>query len=197
MKKGGAPARSAFFDQTCEPGDSLGDSVTAATAAAATATTAVAAATAGAATATTAVASTTAGAATAATAVAATTAAGTTTAAAEAAATGAATAATEAATPAGAATAATKATRALFARTGFIVHQRAAVEGLAIHSVDAGLRLGIGAHFHEAEALGTARVAIHHDLGGRDRTELCERLLQIFVAYAVREVADIKFIAHG
>src|SRR5437667_2059576 len=160
-------------------------------AAASAAATAVAAATTGAATAAAAVAATTAGAATATTAVA-------TTAAAEAAATttGAATAATAEAAAA-ATTAAAETTRTLFTRARFVDHQRAAVEGLAVHAVDGRLSLGVRAHLHEAEALGAAGVAVHHHLRRRHGTELCECLLQIVVAHAVREVADVEFVAHG
>ena len=168
-----------------------------AAAAPATATTAVTTTAAGATTTAAAIAAATAGAATATTAVAATTAASAT-ATAKAATAGAATATAEATTTTtGAATAATEATRTLFAWTGLVDHQRTTVEGLTVHSVDAGLCLGVTAHLHEAEALGAAGVSIHHDLGGRDGTELCERLLKIFVAYAVRKVTDVKFIAHG
>src|SRR6185369_11719903 len=135
-----------------------------AAAAAAAATTAVTATTtAGAAAATTAVAAATAGAATAAAVAAATTAAG------------AATAATEAA--GATATAATETTRALFTRTGFVDDERAAVEGLAVHAVDGRLGLGVRSHFHEAEALGTAGVTVHHHLGRGDGAELRKCLL--------------------
>ena len=60
-----------------------------------------------------------------------------------------------------------------------------------------GLRFGVRAHLDEAEALGAAGVAVHHDLGGGDGAELRERLLQIFVAHAVGEIADVEFVAHG
>src|SRR5262245_4195766 len=79
---------------------------------------------------------------------------------------GAATAAAVAATTAAAvsAAAAAVAARTVFTRTGFVDDDGAAVERLAVHPVDGRLRLGIGTHLDEAEALGAAGVAIHHDL---------------------------------
>ena len=95
-----------------------------------------------------------------------------------------------------AATATAKATRTLFAWACLIDHEGAAVNGLAVHAVDARLSLCVRTHFHKAEALGTAGVTVHHHLGRCDGAELCECLLEIFVANAVCEIADVKFIAH-
>src|ERR1700761_7164863 len=95
-----------------------------------------------------------------------------------------------------AARSAAEAARTLFARTCFVDDQGTAFQGLAIHAIDGCLRLSVRAHFHEAEALGTAGLTIHHDLGGRDGTELAERLLQGFVANAVGQIAYVKFVFH-
>ena len=89
------------------------------------------------------------------------------------------------------ATAAAEAARTLFARTCHVHHDGAAVEGLTVHAVDGGLRLGIRGHFHKAEALGTTGLAVHHDLGRRDGTELRECLLERLVSHAVSEVAHV------
>jgi hypothetical protein len=63
---------------------------------------------------------------------------------------------------------------------------------LTIHAVD-----GFSSGIDKAEALGTAGVAVHHDLGGRDSAEFAKRLLQGVVTHAVGEVADVKLVSHG
>jgi hypothetical protein len=67
---------------------------------------------------------------------------------------------------------------------------------LAIHAVDCRLRFAIAAHFHKAEAFGAARITFHHDFGAGHSTEFTKGLFQIAVANRVRQVADIKFVAH-
>ena len=94
------------------------------------------------------------------------------------------------------AAAAVAAARTVFARTRFVDDDGTAFQRLAVHAVDRGLRLGIRAHLHEAEALGATGVAVHHDLGGGHVAVLRERLLQRFVAHRVRQVADIEFVTH-
>ena len=37
---------------------------------------------------------------------------------------------------------------------------------------------------------------LHADFSAGDRTEFAKRLLQIFVADRVRQIADVKFVAH-
>jgi hypothetical protein len=54
----------------------------------------------------------------------------------------------------------------------------------------------IVAHFHKAEAFGAARIAFHHDFGAGHSTEFTEGLFQITVSHRVRQVADVKFVAH-
>ena len=141
---------------------------------------------------------------------------GTVTAATVAAATGTATAAVAAAT--GAVTAATKAAatgasattvaataaaeaagtwRTWLHRTCFVHHETAATELLTVHCVDSGLCFSIAAHFHKAETLGATCVAFHHDFGAGNRTVCCKCLLQVFVTERIRQVAHVKFVAHG
>jgi hypothetical protein len=96
-----------------------------------------------------------------------------------------------------AATTPTKATGALFARAGFVDHDGAPFERLAVHAVDGGLRLGVRTHLDKAEALGSAGITVHHDLGGRDGAELRKRLMQRFISHGVGEIADVKFVSHG
>jgi len=95
-----------------------------------------------------------------------------------------------------AATEAAGARGARFHRARFVDHHVAATQRLTIHAVDGGLRLGVAAHLDETKALGATGVALHHHLGTGDRAELGKRLLQIGVAHRIRQVAEIKFIAH-
>lgn len=86
------------------------------------------------------------------------------------------TAATAAATTTEATTAATKATftagRAGFHGACFVHDDGAATQGLTIGAIDGGLRFCVAAHFHKAEAFGTACVTFHHDLGAGHSAEL-------------------------
>jgi hypothetical protein len=59
------------------------------------------------------------------------------------------------------------------------------------------LRLGIAAHFYETKAFGSTRVALHHNFGTGDGTELTKRLLEIAIAHRVRQIAHVQFIAHA
>src|SRR5947209_8253802 len=90
-----------------------------------------------------------------------------------------------AAVPATATATATKAARAVFHGARLVHDDAAAAERLAIHSVDCSLRLGVAAHLHEAETLGAAGLALHHDLGARDLAELVECLFQVAVTHLV------------
>jgi hypothetical protein len=58
------------------------------------------------------------------------------------------------------------------------------------------LRFRVAAHFHKAEAFGAAGVTFHHDFSAGDSAKLAKRLLQVFVADRVRQVANVKFVAH-
>ena len=116
----------------------------------------------------------------------------TTTAAAATVATAAATAAASTATKA----AATCAGRTCFHWTCFVNHETAATELLTVHAADSGLCFCIAAHFHKAEALGTASVTFHHDFGAGNRTVGRKRLLQVFITERIGQVAHVKFVAH-
>src|SRR5262249_46377192 len=91
---------------------------------------------------------------------------------------------------------AAEAARTLFAGTGLVDDDRPAFERLAVHAVDRGLRFRGRAHFHEAEALGTAGLAVPHYLGRGDGAELREGLVQRLVADAIGQVAYVKFVSH-
>ena len=93
--------------------------------------------------------------------------------------------------------AATEAARTLFARAGLVDDDRAAADGLAVHAVDGGLRLGVRAHLDKAEALRAAGVAVHHDLGGGNATKLGEVAFQAGVGHGVGQVAHVDFAAHA
>jgi hypothetical protein len=83
-----------------------------------------------------------------------------------------------------------------FHRTCFVHDHIAAAQRLTVHAIDRSLRFVVAAHFHEAEAFGAASVAFHHDFGAGHSTEFTESLFQIAVANRVRQVADVKFVAH-
>ena len=96
-------------------------------------------------------------------------------------------------------TAATKAAcawRTCFHRTGFVHDNAATTQRLAIHAIDGCLRFSVAAHFHKAKAFRTASVTFHHDFSAGNRAKLTKRLLQVFVANRVRQIANVKFVAH-
>src|SRR5690606_14628201 len=98
---------------------------------------------------------------------------------------------------AGATTAAVAAAaRTRLAGTSLIDRQATAVGLPVVEAVDGGLRLGIAAHLHEAEALAAPRLAIRDDLGALDGAVLREQLLQVRAVHAVREIPDVQFLAH-
>ena len=108
---------------------------------------------------------------------------------------------TSAAAVAAAASAATEAAaagagRTRLHRTGFVHHQATTAKLLAVHAVDSCLCFSVAAHFHKAEAFGTASVTFHHDFGARNGTVCCKSLLQVFVTERIRQVAYVKFVAH-
>src|SRR5262249_40975208 len=86
-------------------------------------------------------------------------------------------------TPASAARA--TAATAVLARLRLVHGQRAAARELAVEASDGGLRLLLGLHLHEAEALGAAGVAVHDDLGRLHRAEGRAHLLQRAVGHVV------------
>ena len=120
-----------------------------------------------------------------------------------AAATGAATATTvaaattfTAAATAAATVGAAEASRTLFTRTGFVHDDRTTGNGLTVQAVDGSLRFSVIAHFHKAEALGTAGFTVHHDLGRCNSTIFGESVLQILIAHGIGQIAHVKFVAH-
>jgi hypothetical protein len=92
--------------------------------------------------------------------------------------------------------AAASAGRTGFHGTSFVHDEAATTQRLAIHAFDSSLCFGIAAHFHKAEAFGTASVTLHHDLGAVDSTEVAKSLLQVFVANGVWQIANVQFVAH-
>ena len=107
------------------------------------------------------------------------------------------TAATAAAfTTAAAVTTATCTGRTWLHGASFVHHQATTTQRCAVHAFDCGLCFGIAAHFHKTKTFGTTGIALHHDFGASHSTELSKRLLKIAVAYRVRQVADVQFIAH-
>ena len=91
---------------------------------------------------------------------------------------------------------ATSAWRTSLHRTGFVDHQAAATQRCAVHAFNSSKGFGIAAHFHKSKTFGTTCIALHHDFGAGHSTELSERLLKIAVAYRIRQIADVQFIAH-
>ena len=71
-----------------------------------------------------------------------------------------------------------------------------AAELLAMHARNCGLGLSGAAHFDEAEALGAASVALHHDLGALHCAEGAKSLLEIAIAEGIGQVAHVQFVAH-
>ena len=78
----------------------------------------------------------------------------------------------------------------------FVDNQATTTQRCAVHAFNSGLCFGITAHFHKTKTFGTTSVALHHDFGAGHSTELSERLLKIAVAYRIRQIADVQFIAH-
>src|SRR5262249_35289496 len=79
--------------------------------------------------------------------------------------------------------------RAVLARPGLVDGQAATADLLAAEAGDGGLGLLVGAHLHEAEALGAAGVPVHDDLGRLHRAVRLEHLRQVGVGGLVAQVA--------
>lgn len=86
-------------------------------------------------------------------------------------------------------------------RTGF--HRASNVDGqvttthiLAMHGLDSRLGFRAARHLDKAKAFRATCVALHHDLGRLDLAKGREVLVQIVVANRVRQVANIKLVAH-
>jgi hypothetical protein len=67
---------------------------------------------------------------------------------------------------------------------------------LFVHAVNGRLRLRVAAHLDKAKTFGATGFALHHDFGTDDGAELAKGLLQVFVAYAVGQIAHVQFAAH-
>jgi hypothetical protein len=91
---------------------------------------------------------------------------------------------------------ATTAATSWLARTGFIHGERAAVVLGAVHSADRGLGFFIAAHFHEAEALAAAGVAIHDHFGALYRSEFPKHLVEIRVRNVITQIANVQLLSH-
>src|SRR5688572_2519824 len=68
---------------------------------------------------------------------------------------------------------------AVLAGPGLVDGQGPAVGLLAVEGGDGRLRLLVGLHLHEAEALGAAGVAVHDDLGRLHRAVGLEQLREV------------------
>src|SRR5438128_4256403 len=99
--------------------------------------------------------------------------------------TAAATIAAAAATTAATATVTASSAAALGLGPCFVHGQRPALHLSPVEGLDGGLRLLIAAHFHEAESLGSARVAVHDHLRRLHGAMRLEQTLQFPVTNAV------------
>src|SRR5580704_4569669 len=79
---------------------------------------------------------------------------------------------------------------AIFARTGFVDVELAAVTILTVQGVDGRLGFLAVVHFDKAETLGAAGVPVHDDLGRTDRAVRFKQILQIGVGHPVGEISD-------
>jgi hypothetical protein len=92
--------------------------------------------------------------------------------------------------------AATAAATSRLARTGFVHGERSAVVLGAVHSADRGLGFFIAAHFHKAEALAAAGVAIHDHFGALYRSEFPKHLVEIRVRNVITQIANVQLLSH-
>ena len=81
--------------------------------------------------------------------------------------------------------AATAAARARLARTSLIHGQVAAVVVVPVEGFDRGVSVGVSGHLHEAESLGSVRVAVDDDLSALHRAVVTKQLLQVGVGDVV------------
>src|SRR5262249_27414518 len=89
------------------------------------------------------------------------------------------------AAPSAAVPPAAAAAAAILARLGLVDGELAAVHLLAAQGGDGGLGLLVGAHLHEAEALGAVRVPVHDHLRRLHGAEGREHLLQVAAGDAI------------
>jgi hypothetical protein len=93
-------------------------------------------------------------------------------------------------------TTATSAGRTWLHGAGLIDYQATATQRCAVHAFDSSKCFGITAHFDETKTFGATSIALHHDFGASYSTELSKRLFKIAVAYRIRQIADVQFVAH-
>jgi hypothetical protein len=91
---------------------------------------------------------------------------------------------------------ATSAGRTWLHGAGLIDYQATATQRCAVHAFDSSKCFGITAHFDETKTFGATSIALHHDFGASYSTELSKRLFKIAVAYRIRQIADVQFVAH-
>jgi hypothetical protein len=101
-----------------------------------------------------------------------------------------------AATTAAVTTTATSAGRTWLHGTRLVDYQATATQRCSVHAFDSSKCFGIAAHFDETKTFGATGIALHHDFGAGNSTELSKRLFKIAVAYRIRQVADVQFVAH-
>jgi hypothetical protein len=100
------------------------------------------------------------------------------------------------ATTAAVTTTATSAGRTWLHGTRLVDYQATATQRCSVHAFDSSKCFGIAAHFDETKTFGATGIALHHDFGAGNSTELSKRLFKIAVAYRIRQVADVQFVAH-
>jgi hypothetical protein len=110
--------------------------------------------------------------------------------------TAAATTVAAAATTAAVTTTATSAGRTWLHGTRLVNYQATATQRCSVHAFDSSKCFGIAAHFDETKTFGATGIALHHDFGAGNSTELSKRLFKIAVAYRIRQIADVQFVAH-
>jgi hypothetical protein len=93
-------------------------------------------------------------------------------------------------------TTATSAGRTWLHGTRLVDYQATATQRCSVHAFDSSKCFGIAAHFDETKTFGATGIALHHDFGAGNSTELSKRLFKIAVAYRIRQVADVQFVAH-
>jgi hypothetical protein len=96
-----------------------------------------------------------------------------------------------------AATVTTSATASVFPWASFVDGERSSVRFFAVQGVNGRLGLIIIAHLDKPEAFRAARVPIHDDLGGLNRTMRRKHGLQIGVRHTIRQVSDIQLRSHN
>src|SRR5690606_24195112 len=82
--------------------------------------------------------------------------------------------------------------RAVASRFGLVDAHPASAEILVVESLDGGIRLAVVVHLDEGETFRTAGFAIHDQVDARNGAELSERVAQLVLGDAVRQVSNIN-----